>query len=77
MLELYIAFGICRYHTSGCCVTIATQQPDVRYINVKLTEIQLTAIQYDTVSDDNYFTFVLLCKDIYFRSLCPKNTTIG
>ena len=22
--------GICRYHTSGCCVGIATQQPDVR-----------------------------------------------
>ena len=22
-------FGICRYHTSGCCVTIATQQPHV------------------------------------------------
>ena len=21
--------GICRYHTSGCCVVIATQQPDV------------------------------------------------
>ena len=27
--ELYIAFGICRYHTSGCCVAIATQQPEV------------------------------------------------
>ena len=27
--KLYIAFGICRYHTSGCCVAIATQQPDV------------------------------------------------
>ena len=21
--------GICRHHTSGCCVAIATQQPDV------------------------------------------------
>ena len=21
--------GICRYHTSGCCVAIGTQQPDV------------------------------------------------
>ena len=21
--------GICRYHTSGCCVAIATRQPDV------------------------------------------------
>ena len=21
--KLYIAFGICRYHTSGCCVAIA------------------------------------------------------
>ena len=21
--------GICRYHTSGCCVAVATQQPDV------------------------------------------------
>ena len=27
--KLYIAFGISRYHTSGCCVAIATQQPDV------------------------------------------------
>ena len=27
--KLYIAFGIRRYHTSGCYVTIATQQPDV------------------------------------------------
>ena len=27
--KLYIAFGICRYHTSGCCVAIATQQPVV------------------------------------------------
>ena len=27
--KLYIAFGISRYNTSGCCVTIATQQPDV------------------------------------------------
>ena len=23
--------GICRYHTSGCCVAIDTQQPDVWY----------------------------------------------
>ena len=29
LYKLYIAFGICRYHTSGCCVAIATQQPDV------------------------------------------------
>ena len=28
LYKLYIAFGICRYHTCGCCV-IATQQPDV------------------------------------------------
>ena len=27
--KLYIAFGICRYHKSGCCAAIATQQPDV------------------------------------------------
>ena len=27
--ELYIVFGICRYHTCGCCVVIATQQPHV------------------------------------------------
>ena len=25
--KLYIVFGICRYHTSGCCVAITTQQP--------------------------------------------------
>ena len=27
--KLYIAFGTCRYQKSGCCVAIATQQPDV------------------------------------------------
>ena len=27
--KLYIAFCVCRYHTSGCCAAIATQQPDV------------------------------------------------
>ena len=27
-LELYIAIGISRYHTSSCCVAIATQQPE-------------------------------------------------
>ena len=27
--KLYLAFGTCRYHMSGCCVAIATQQPDV------------------------------------------------
>ena len=26
LYKLYIAFGICRYHTSGYCVDIATQQ---------------------------------------------------
>ena len=27
--KLYIVFGICRYHTSVCCVAIGTQQTDV------------------------------------------------
>ena len=27
--KLYITFGISRYHTSGCCLAIATHQPDV------------------------------------------------
>ena len=29
LYKLYMAFGICRYHTSGCCVATATQYPDV------------------------------------------------
>ena len=29
LYKLYIAFGICRYHTCGCYVGITTQQPDV------------------------------------------------
>ena len=29
LYKLYIAFGICRYHTSVCCVAMATQQTDV------------------------------------------------
>ena len=27
--SLLVYAGICRYHTFGCCVVIATQQPDV------------------------------------------------
>ena len=27
--KLYVVFDICRYHTSGCCVAIVTQQSDV------------------------------------------------
>ena len=27
--KLYIVFVICRYHTCGCCVAIAIQQPHV------------------------------------------------
>ena len=34
LYKLYIAFGICRYHTCGCSVAIATQQPDVWYWNI-------------------------------------------
>ena len=29
LYKLYITFGIRRYDTSGCCVAIATKQPDV------------------------------------------------
>ena len=29
LYKLYIAFGICRYHTCSCCVDIATLQPHV------------------------------------------------
>ena len=29
LYRLYVSFCICWYHKSGCCVAIATQQPDV------------------------------------------------
>ena len=32
--KLSIAFGISRYHTSGCCVAIVTQQPDRWYRHI-------------------------------------------
>ena len=32
--KLYNASGICRYHTCGCCMAIATQQPDVWYRHI-------------------------------------------
>ena len=34
LYKLYIAFGICRYHASGCCVAIATQQTHVWYRHI-------------------------------------------
>ena len=34
--KLYVAFGICRVYadTTGCCMAIATQQPDVWYRHI-------------------------------------------
>ena len=42
LYKLYIAFGICRYHTCGCCVAIATQQPSAftHYLNIRMVDIQ-------------------------------------
>ena len=34
--------GICRYHTPGCCVAIATQQPDVPVYTK--CDVQLTKV---------------------------------
>ena len=34
LYKLYIAFGICRYHTCGYYAAIATQQPDVCYRHI-------------------------------------------
>jgi hypothetical protein len=30
-MSYLVCAGVCRYHTSDCCVAIATQQPDVWY----------------------------------------------
>ena len=47
--KLYIAFSICRYHTSGSCVAIATQQPDVS----AYTDIyQMRRTAYKVAPDD-------------------------
>ena len=45
--KLYIAFGICRYHTSGCCVAIVTQQPDY---GIGIYQMRCTA--YKVAPDD-------------------------
>ena len=29
--KLYIAFGICQYHTSGCCVATYPNTPNAMY----------------------------------------------
>ena len=45
LYKLYITFGISRYHTSGCCVATATQQPDApAYTNC---DIQLQNVAPD------------------------------
>ena len=49
LYKLYIAFGISRYHKSGCCVAIATQQPDVpAYTGV----YQMRCTAYKVAPDD-------------------------
>ena len=49
LYELYIAFGTCRYHTSGCCVSIATQQPDISaYTGI----YQMRCTAYKVTPDD-------------------------
>ena len=44
LYKLYIAFGICQYHTCGCCVAIATQQLMLK--NIVETERPQMTIQY-------------------------------
>ena len=40
--------GICRYHTSGCCMAIATQQPDVpTYTGYTKCDVQLIKVAPD------------------------------
>ena len=47
--KLHIAFGISRYHTSGCCVAIATQQPDLSaYTGI----YQMRCTAYKVAPDD-------------------------
>ena len=47
--KLYIAFGVCRYHTSGCCMAIATQQPDLStYTGI----YQMRCTAYKVAPDD-------------------------
>ena len=47
--KLYIAFGIWRYHTSGYCVAIGTQQPDVStYTGI----YQMRCTAYKVAPDD-------------------------
>ena len=47
--KLYIAFGICRYHTSGCCTATATQQPHVlAYTGI----YQMRCTAYKVASED-------------------------
>ena len=49
LYKLYIALGTCRYHTSGCCVAIATQQPDVpAYTGI----YQMRCTAYKVAPDD-------------------------
>ena len=47
--KLYIAFGVCRYHTSGCCVVIATQQPD---LSAYTSIYQMQSTAYKVAPDD-------------------------
>ena len=49
LYKLYIAFGICRYHTCGCCLAIATQQPHV-LAYTGIYQMQCTA--YNVAPDD-------------------------
>ena len=44
--KLYVAFGICPVYadTSGCCVAVATQQPDVLYRHIPNTTYSLKNI---------------------------------
>ena len=49
LYKLYIAFGICRYHTCGCCVAVEGLQPPVlAYTGV----YQMRYTAYEVAPDD-------------------------
>ena len=75
VLELYIVIGVSRYHTSGCCVVITTQQPGVpAYTNC---DIQLQNVAPDDgLKSPKHVEHLMINKDTLLEFVHPVGLLI-
>ena len=71
LYKLYIAFGICRYHTSGCCVANTHKTNKMHEILVIRLYFPLDALHVtDCISPSLGATFISCTSHLVYAGIC-------